>query len=369
MDTLTLLQHYWWLLISLLGASLVFLLFVQGGQGLIYRIGRSEAERERLVAALGHKWELTFTTLVTFGGAFFASFPLFYTVSFGGAFYVWMAILFLFVIQAVAYEYRLKPANLLGTRVFDLFLQLNGLLGPLLLGTAVSTLFTGAPFTVDRLNLVRVGGGGEVVIAQWTTPWYGLDALASTRNVALGLAVALLARMLGCQYFLNTVDDDTLVGRARRRMLPAAVGFLLLFFYWFVRLLAAEGWTAGAGGAIVPEAHKYLHNLVEMPVVALLLLAGVASLLVSMWRGWRGRRDALWFGGAGTVLAVMALLLLAGWNDTVYYPSTAELQSSLTIRNSSSGEFTLRVMSWVSLLIPFVALYIRCVWLALRRQR
>lgn len=366
MDTLNLLQHYWWLLVSLLGALLVFLLFVQGGQGLIYRLGHDEPERERLVAALGHKWELTFTTLVTFGGAFFASFPLFYATSFGGAFLLWTAILFLFVLQAVAYEYRRKPANLLGMRMFDAFLQINGLLGPLLLGTVVSTLFTGAPFTVDRFNLAQTGGGGAVVIAQWTTPWYGLEALASSRNLALGFAVALLTRMLGCQYFMNALDDPTLVERARRRMLPAAVGFLLLFLYWFVRLLAADGPAVAEDGTIVPESGKYLHNLVRMPLVAGLLLAGVVLLLGSVLRGWRGRRDALWFGGGGTVLAVMALLLLAGWNDTAYYPSSSDMQSSLTIRNSSSGAFTLRVMSWVSLLIPVVVLYVRRVWRALR---
>lgn len=368
MDTLSLLQHYWWFIVALLGALLVFLLFVQGGQALLYDLGRTDEERNLVVNSLGRKWELTFTTLVTFGGAFFASFPLFYSTSFGGACYVWLAILLCFVVQAVAYEYRRKPANVLGEKTFNAFLVANGVLGPLLLGTAVSTLFTGAPFTVDRLNLAAGAADGAAVISQWATPWHGLDAVASLHNVALGLAVALLAMALACQYFLNDIADATLAERARRRMIPLAVGFLVLFAGWLVRLLTIDGYTADAAGTIRVEHFKYWHNLVQMPAVAVLLLAGVASVVWSFWRGSRGRRDAVWFGGGGTVATVLALLLLAGWNDTAYYPSLADMQSSLTIRNSSSSLFTLRTMAWVSLAVPFVAAYIAWVWRAMNRR-
>ncbi|WP_297930868.1 cytochrome d ubiquinol oxidase subunit II [uncultured Alistipes sp.] len=368
MDTLSLLQHYWWFIVALLGALLVFLLFVQGGQALLYDLGRTDEERNLVVNSLGRKWELTFTTLVTFGGAFFASFPLFYSTSFGGACYVWLAILLCFVVQAVAYEYRRKPANVLGEKTFNAFLVANGVLGPLLLGTAVSTLFTGAPFTVDRLNLAAGAADGAAVISQWATPWHGLDAVASLHNVALGLAVALLAMALACQYFLNDIADATLAERARRRMIPLAAGFLALFAGWLVRLLTIDGYTVDAAGTIRVEHFKYWHNLVQMPAVAILLLAGVASVAWSFRRGSRGRRDAVWFGGGGTVATVLALLLLAGWNDTAYYPSLADMQSSLTIRNSSSSLFTLRTMAWVSLAVPFVAAYIAWVWRAMNRR-
>ena len=368
MDTLVFLQHYWWFLISLLGALLVFLLFVQGGQALLYDVGRTEAERDLAVNAMGRKWEFTFTTLVTFGGAFFASFPLFYSTSFGGAFYVWMAILLCFVLQAVAYESRRKPGNVLGKKTFNAFLLINGILGPLLLGTAVSTLFTGAPFTVDRLNLANMGENGDAVISQWATPWHGLDALANGWNIVLGIAVTFLAMMLACQYFMNSVADETVVGQARRRMLPFALGFVVCFVAWLVRLLFAVGYAADpATGAIVAEPGKYLHNLLAMPCVAAVLLAGVLLVLWSIHIGWRGSRKAIWFGGSGTVLAVLALLLCAGWNNTAYYPSLADMQASLTIRNSSSSLFTLRVMAYVSLLIPFVAAYIWYAWRAIDR--
>lgn len=369
MDTLDFLQHYWWFLIALLGALLVFLLFVQGGQAAVRWIARDEEERNLVLNATGRKWELTFTTLVTFGGAFFASFPLFYSTSFGGAFYVWMAILLCFVLQAVAYEYRRKPGNLWGARTFDVFLTINGLLGPLLLGTAVSTLFTGAPFTVDRFNLAEWAGEGDAVISQWATPWHGLDALADGWNPVLGAAVALLAMMLGCQYVMNSVADEAVAGRARRLMLPVAAGFAVCFVAWLVRLLFAVGYTADpATGIIAAEPYKYWHNLLEMPYVTVVLLAGILLVLWSVYRGWRGSRRAIWFGGSGTVLAVLALLLCAGWNRTAYYPSLTDLQSSLTIANSSSSLFTLRVMAWVSLFIPVVVAYIWYAWRALNRR-
>ncbi len=365
MDTLLLLQHYWWLVISLLGALLVFLLFVQGGQGLLYILGRNERERTLLVGALGHRWEVTFTTLVTFGGAFFASFPMFYSTSFGGAFYVWMAILLVFVLQAVAYEYRRKEGNVFGEKTYNVFLIVNGIAGPLLLGTAVATFFTGANFTVDRLNLADLGG--NTVISQWTTPWHGLEAVADPRNLLLGVAVVFLAGMLACQYFLNNLDDEPLRMRSKRQMRRYAVLFLLFFLPFLVCILLATGWSEDAAGTISREPYKYLHNLVEMPYVAAILLIGIVLVLWSIAAGWKGSRRAIWFGGAGTVLTVLALLLCAGWNGTAYYPSLSDMQSSLTIRNSSSSEFTLKAMSVVSLMIPFVVAYIWYAWRSLSR--
>ena len=366
MDTLTFLQHYWWFIISLLGALLVFLMFVQGGQALLYDIGRTEEERNMLVNSLGRKWEFTFTTLVTFGGAFFASFPLFYSTSFGGAFYVWMAILFCFVLQAVAYEYRRKPANVFGERTFNAFLLINGVLGPLLIGTAVGTFFTGAEFTVDRLNLANQGGAA--VISQWATPWHGLEAVAEWRNVLLGAAVALLAMTLACQYFMNNIDDETIFRRAQSRMRLFGVLFVVCFVAWLLALLLADGRAADAAGTISAEPYKNLRNLLEMPYVTVVLLLGVVSVLWSIRLGWCGSRRTVWFGGAGTVLTVLSLLLLAGWNGTAYYPSLTDMQSSLTISNSSSSLFTLRTMAWVSLFVPFVAAYIWYAWRAMNRR-
>jgi cytochrome d ubiquinol oxidase subunit II len=366
MDTLLFLQHYWWFLISLLGALLVFLLFVQGGQGLLYTMGRTEAERDLVVNALGRKWEFTFTTLVTFGGAFFASFPLFYSTSFGGAFYVWMAILLVFVVQAVSYEYRRKPSNVLGQRTYEAFLVLNGVAGPLLLGVAVGTFFTGAEFTVNRMNMAAVGG--DTAISQWATPWHGLEAIAEWRNVLLGAALVMLTKTLACQYFMHQIDDEAILRRARRGVRIFGPLFVLHFVIWTAGLLVADGWTANAAEIISVEPCKYLHNLMDMPYVAVILLVGVAAVLWSLFLGWHGKRQAIWFGGAGTVLTVLSLLLLAGWNGTAYYPSLMDMQSSLTISNSSSSLFTLKTMAWVSLFIPFVVAYIWYVWGALSRK-
>ena len=367
MDTLLFLQHYWWFLISLLGALLVFLLFVQGGQGLLYTMGRTEAERDLVVNALGRKWEFTFTTLVTFGGAFFASFPLFYSTSFGGAFYVWMAILLVFVVQAVSYEYRRKPSNVLGQRTYEAFLVLNGVAGPLLLGVAVGTFFTGAEFTVNRMNMAAVGG--DTAISQWATPWHGLEALTDARNLLLGVAVFALSRVLAFHFFLNNLDDETLRLRARRLSCGYSLLFLAAFLAFFGWLLCSDGRAIDpASGTVSIEPYKSLHNLLAMPAVAIVLLAGVAAVLWGLWSGGRnGSRRAIWFSGAGTILTVLALLLLAGWNDTCYYPSLTDMQSSLAITNSSSSLFTLKVMSVVSLLIPFVAAYIWYAWRALTR--
>ena len=368
MDTLLFLQHYWWFLISLLGALLVFLLFVQGGQGLLYTMGRTEAERDLVVNALGRKWEFTFTTLVTFGGAFFASFPLFYSTSFGGAFYVWMAILLVFVVQAVSYEYRRKPSNVLGQRTYEAFLVLNGVAGPLLLGVAVGTFFTGAEFTVNRMNMAAVGG--DTAISQWATPWHGLEALTDARNLLLGVAVFALSRVLALHFFLNNPDDETLRLRARRLSCGYSLLFLAAFLAFFGWLLCSDGRAIDpASGTVSIEPYKYLHNLLAMPAVAIVLLAGVAAVLWGLWSGGRnGSRRAIWFSGAGTILTVLALLLLAGWNDTCYYPSLRDMQSSLAITNSSSSLFTLKVMSVVSLLIPFVAAYIWYAWRAMNRK-
>ena len=332
-------------------------------------MGRTETERNLIVNSLGRKWELTFTTLVTFGGAFFASFPLFYSTSFGGAFYVWMLILLVFVIQAVAYEFRRKPSNFLGEKTYNVFLVVNGVAGTFLLGTAVATLFTGGWFTVDADNIATTHGFNT--ISRWTTPWYGLDALADPRNVSLGLAVMFLARVLGLQYFMNDIDDGTVFDRSRRQLRWNAIGFLIPFLAFLIALLCSKGWAADpVTGTISEEPYKYLHNLLAMPVVLIVLLAGIVSVLWGIGTGiFRGSRRGIWFSGAGTVLAVSALLLTAGYNDTAYYPSLADMQSSLTIRNSSSSKFTLYVMSIVSLLIPFVVAYIWYAWRSINKVK
>ena len=361
MDTLILLQHYWWAVIALLASLLVFLLFVQGGQGMLYELGRTAAERTMIVNSTGRKWELTFTTLVTFGGAFFAAFPLFYSTSFGGAFYVWMLILLVMVIQAVAYEFRRKPDNIFGERFYNILLVINGIGAPLLIGTAVGTMFTGAEFTVNRANLSIIGG--ESTISQWVSPWYGLEALADMRNVCLGLALVFLSRMLAAQYFMNDIDDRTLFGRSRKAMLINAVPFVIFFVAFLLSILVADGWAVGADGIITVEPYKYLHNMLAMLVVTALLLAGVVSVLASVVLGYfRSSRKAIWFGGIGTVVTVWMLLLTLGFNGTAYYPSLVDAQSSLTIRNSSSGLFTLKTMTVVSALVPFVLAYIWYVW-------
>ncbi len=368
MDTLILLQHYWWAVVSLLASLLVFLLFVQGGQGMLYELGRTAAERTMIVNSTGRKWELTFTTLVTFGGAFFAAFPLFYSTSFGGAFYVWMLILLVMVIQAVAYEFRRKPNNIFGERFYNILLVINGIGAPLLIGTAVGTMFTGAEFTVNRANLSIIGG--ESTISQWMSPWYGLEALADMRNVCLGLALVFLSRMLAAQYFMNDIDDRTLFGRSRKAMLINAVPFVIFFVAFLLSILVSDGWAAGADGVITIEPYKYLHNMLAMPVVTALLLAGVVSVLASVVLGYfRSSRKAIWFGGIGTVVTVWMLLLTLGFNGTAYYPSLVDAQSSLTIRNSSSGLFTLKTMTVVSALVPFVLAYIWYVWREVNKHK
>jgi cytochrome d ubiquinol oxidase subunit II len=361
-------QHYWWVLISLLGGILVFLLFVQGGQSLIYALGgKKEEDLNQLLSSLSKKWELTFTTLVTFGAAFFASFPLFYSTSFGGAYWVWMLILFSFVIQAVSYEFISKKGNLLGKKTYKAFLFLNGLLGPVLLGAAVSTLFYGAEFVVDKDRLTTL----HPAISSWQNPLHGLEAVANLWNVVLGLAVFFLARCLGSLYFIQQIDRKKVRERSRRQLLWNAVGFLVAFLPYLIQLLLKKGMTEDpVTGLIHIEAFKYLHNLLHLPGVLALLLAGVALVLYGIGRSLFQAKftGGFWFAGGGTVAVVTSLLVLAGFNHTAYYPSLSDLQSSLTIANSSSSLVTLKAMSVVSLLVPVVIAYVAYVWRALDRK-
>lgn len=356
----TFLQEYWWLIISLLGALLVFLMFVQGGQTLLYTLGKTENERSIIVNTLGSKWELTFTTLVTFGGAFFASFPLFYATSFGGAYWVWMAILFSFIIQAVSYEFRKKPANFLGAKTYEVFLFINGLLGTILIGTAVGTFFNGAQFSLNDYNQVS-----------WQTSTRGLEAVLNFHNVALGLAVFFLARVLALQYFFNSIDHEEMEKRMKRQLWINLLPFLAFFLTFVVVLLLKKGFAYDPETMLVSmEKFKYLHNLLQMPLVLIGFLAGVVLVLYGIYTDlFRKAGKGIWWSGAGTVLTVLALFLIAGYNNTCYYPSAYDLQSSINIRNSSSSEFTLRVMSLVSLMVPFVIAYIWYVWKSLNNKK
>ena len=354
------LQHYWWAIVSILASVLVFLMFVQGGQSLIYTLPGNSIQKTMIVNALGRKWEFTFTTLVTFGGAFFASFPLFYATSFGGAYWVWIAILFSFIIQAVAYEFRSKPDNVFGKTTFDLFLFLNGSLGPFLIGVAVATFFTGAMFTLNSMNQVH-----------WATHWYGLEALLNIRNIALGFAVLFLARVNGLLYLINTLEDNELIQRAVKKLIINSIPFLFFFLFFVISLLISEGFAANpVSGIITVEKFKYLHNLLQMPVVLIMFLAGVVSVLYGIGITLLKKSiTGIWFSGTGTILAVFALFLVAGFNGTSFYPSLSDLQSSLTIRNASSSHFTLKTMMFVSFIIPIVILYIWYAWRAINNHR
>lgn len=363
------LQQYWWFVVSLLGAILVFLLFVQGGNSLLFCLGKTEEQRRMLVLSTGRKWEFTFTTLVTFGGAFFASFPLFYSTSFGGAYWLWMIILFSFVLQAVSYEFQLKAGNLLGKNTYRIFLVLNGVLGPVLLGGAVATFFTGSAFYVDKGNMTTAM---MPVISSWANGWHGLDALANPWNVVMGLAVFFLARVLGALYFVNSIADEELVGRCRRSLWGNAGLFLVFFLTFLMRTLLADGYAVQPEtGLVYMESYKYLTNFFEMPVLLVLFLAGVVCVLWGIGRTlWKkGFDKGIWFAGIGTVLTVLSLLLVAGYNNTAYYPSTVDLQSSLTLQNSSSSEFTLRTMAYVSILVPFVLAYIFYAWRSIDNRK
>lgn len=364
-STYIFLQHYWWFLISLLGGLLVFLLFVQGGQSLLFQLGKTEAQRQLLLESTGKKWELTFTTLVTFGGAFFASFPLFYSTSFGGAYWVWMLILLCFVLQAVSYEYQMRKGNLLGKKTYRIFLLINGIAGPVLLGTAVGTFFNGAEFIVNKEQLSVLS---MPVISQWATPWHGLEAVLNIWNVCLGIAVFFLARVLAILYFMNNIDDESIRSQSWNRLLPESIAFLLFFLAFLAHWLIADGFAVNPDTQeIFMQPYKYALNLLEMPYVTGILLVGVILVLWGIGKTYLNPsyRKGIWFSGTGTVLTVLALLLCAGWNHTAYYPSITDLQSSLTLQNSCSSPFTLKVMSYVSILIPFVLAYIFYAWRAI----
>lgn len=369
MITYVFLQHYWWFLVSLLGALLVFLMFVQGANSLVFNLGKTEQERRMVVNSTGRKWETTFTTLVTFGGAFFASFPLFYSTSFGGAYWLWMIILFSFVVQAVSYEFQNKLGNILGVKTFQWCLVANGVLGPVLLGGAVATFFNGSNFLVDKINITN---GMAPVISRWANYSHGLDALLDAWNVVLGLAVFFLARMLGLLYIINNVADETLRARSRKHLIYNTVAFLLLFLPFLIRTLLKDGFAYDpATGVIFMAPMKYLHNLLDMWYLAVVLLVGVVLLLFGIVKTVLNNTyiKGIWPAGIGVVLVVLVLLLIAGWNGTAYYPSNADLQSSLTIMNSCSSEFTLRTMAVVSLFIPFVLAYIVYVWHAMDSKK
>ena len=394
------LQSYWWFLVSLLGALLVFLMFVQGANTLIFCLGKTEEERRLIINSTGRKWEFTFTTLVTFGGAFFASFPLFYSTSFGGAYWLWMIILFSFVIQAVSYEFQNKIGNFLGPKTFQICLIINGIVGPLLLGGAVATFFNGSNFLIDKGNITN---SLQPVISRWANASHGLDALLDPWNVVLGLAVLMLARILGMLYIKNNIEHQQIQERCTRQLPWNALIFLLFFLPFLIRLMIKDGFStaaeaglstaaeaglstaaeaglstaaeagmsASSTGSITLESMKYLHNLLEMPILLVILLIGIVLVLFGIFKSSRSvqYRKGIWFTGIGTVLTVLVLLLIAGWNNTAYYPSNIDLQSSLTLANSCSSEFTLRTMAIVSLLIPFVLAYIVFAWRAIDRKR
>ena len=365
--TYTFLQNYWWVLVSLLGGFLVALMFVQGANLHLLNKKLDNDQKRLLLNATGRKWELTFTTLVTFGGAFFASFPLFYSTSFGGAYWVWVLLLVTFVFQAVSYEFYAKKGNLLGMKGFRIALFANGILAPFLVGTAVGTFFTGSGFTVDK---AAITDPASPVISAWVSPWHGLEALGQGHAVLLGLTVVFLAVILGALYILNNVDDHAVRKQMRVVLKVAAVPFLLFFAAWFVLLMLKDGFSVNAAGVVSMEPYKYLQNLLQQPAVFVLLAAGVLLVLAGLALGmFTKHRRGFWFAFPGAVLTVMAVFFLAGFNGTAYYPSLADLQSSLTIRNSSSSYFTLKVMFYVSLLIPLVVAYIAYAWRAMDRRK
>lgn len=364
------LQHYWCFIVSLLGAILVFLLFVQGANSVARSLGYTEEGRRLVYNSTGRKWEFTFTTLVTFGGAFFASFPLFYSTSFGGAYWLWMIILFTFVLQAVSYEFQNKIGNFLGPKTFQFFLTLNGIIGPLLLGGAVATFFEGSNFIIAKDNLVDAGAITPI-ISRWANASHGLDALLNPWVLVLGFAVVFLARVLGILYVMNNVADEDIRSRGSVRLVGAAVPFLLLFVAYLVHVLLKDGFAYNDEGIIYMEPYKYLNNFLEMWYLLVLLLIGVILVLFGIGKTIfsKGYNGGIWPAGIGTVLTVLALLLSCAWNHTAYYPSTADLQSSLTLVNSCSSEFTLRTMFYVSLLVPFVLAYIIYAWRAIDKKK
>ncbi len=366
----TSLQHYWWFIIALLGGALVFLLFVQGGQTLLNKLAKTEEEKNVIINLFGHKWEITFTTLVTFGGAFFASFPLFYSTSFGGAYWVWMIILFAFILQAVSYEYRKKANNFLGQKTYESFLMINGIIAPIFLGVAVSTFFTGSAFSIDKARIANLNNNFHAVISQWESPWHGLEAIWTTdnmaflQNLALGLAVFFLVRVIALLYTKKMVDDANILKRAHKCLKRNSILFLVFFLFWLIRLMLIDGFAVNPSTQeIFLQPHKYFNNLIESPLLLVFLLIGIVLVLWGLFTGiFKNDNNAFWKTGIGTTITVMGIFFLAAFNNTSYYPSTYDLQSSLTIANSSSSRFTLVVMSYVSLMVPFVIAYIIWVW-------
>ncbi len=353
------LQQYWWIIISILGAALVFLLFVQGGQTLLFQVAKTDEERTLLVNTLGRKWELTFTTLVTFGGAFFASFPLFYATSFGGAYWIWMAILFGFIVQAVSYEFRSKVGNFLGKKTYEWFLFANGFLATVLLGAAVSTFFTGSAFSIDDFNL-----------SKWDLPTHGLEAALNIQNLSLGLAVFFLTRMTGAMYFIHTIDHTEIVERSKKQVLWNGLIFVVLFLLFVGLLLTSKGYAVDNNEIVFMEDYKYLNNLLQMPIVLVFFLIGIILVLWAWYRSFnKGVERAFWCASAGVFLVVLSLFFIAGFNNTSFYPSYTDLQSSLTIYNASSSHFTLTVMSYVSLFVPVVIAYIALAWKSLAKAK
>lgn len=361
------LQAYWWFLISLLGALLVFLMFVQGANTLIFCLGKTTEERRLIINSTGRKWEFTFTTLVTFGGAFFASFPLFYSTSFGGAYWLWMIILFSFVIQAVSYEFQNKIGNFLGPKTFQVCLVINGIVGPLLLGGAVATFFDGSNFVIDKGNLTN---DLQPVLSRWANASHGLDALLDPWNLVLGIAVFMLARILGILYIKNNIEHEAILERCTKQLPWNALIFLAFFVAFLIHVLTKDGFGGHGGMGITEEELTYLNNLIEMPGLALILLIGIVLVLLGIFKASKSvaYRNGIWLTGIGTILTVLVLFLITGWNQTAYYPSLIDINSSLTIANSSSSEFTLRTMTYVSFLIPFVLAYIIYAWRAIDKK-
>ena len=371
MNAYIFLQHYWWFVVSLLGALLVFLLFVQGGNSLLFCLGKTEEQKKMMINSTGRKWEFTFTTLVTFGGAFFASFPLFYSTSFGGAYWLWMIILFSFIMQAVSYEYRSKPGNIFGTTTYDTFLFINGCVGCILLGVAVAMMFFGGEFEVTRSNLLDAP---SPVISRWVSEGHGIEAIFNWHNLFLGFTVLFLARTQANLYFINNIhadDGGRFMAACKRGTLANGIIFVVFFLAFMSVLLTSAGYrTGGSGNVVAIEPYKYLNNYISMWWVGVTLIIGVVMVLYGIGRGALDRtyRSGIWFSGIGTVLVVLTLFWVAGYNDTAYYPSLADATSSLTIRNSSSSLFTLKVMSWVSLIVPVVLGYIAYVWYSMNRK-
>lgn len=353
------LQQYWWMIIALLGAVLVFLLFVQGGQSMMYSLGKEDSHRSLIINSLGKKWEFTFTTLVTFGGAFFASFPLFYSTSFGGAYWAWIVLLFCFIVQAVSYSYRSKENNFLGKRTYDAFLFANGILAPLLIGVVVGSFFTGSAFSLNDMNSV-----------QWHSNLRGLDLLFNIPNLLLGISILTLSRVMACLYFMNNIESPSLIIKVRKELIINSILMLVFLISWVINLVLSDGYAVNANYIVSIEKYKYLHNLLEMPANTLILLIGLILVLIGIAKGvLKSSSKAIWFSGIGSILLVFSVFLLAGFNNTCFYPSTVDLQSSLNIMNASSSHYTLTAMSYISILIPFVITYIFFAWRALNKEK